>query len=120
VAVAGGLSLGSGTLMAMLALGGLQAGWALLLPQCIFMVGHGIHQPCGQSGAVGPFPQAAGAASALNGFLMMVLAFGVGSWLGTHMDGTVLPMVLGVWFWSALIALCAWTLVQKHGKTGPR
>jgi DHA1 family bicyclomycin/chloramphenicol resistance-like MFS transporter len=27
----------------------------------------------------------------------------------------VLPLTLGVWFWSALIALSAWTLVQRHG-----
>ena len=79
------------------------------------MIGHGIHQPCGQSGAVGPFPQAAGAASAVNGFLMMLCAFAMGFWLGTHMDGTVLPLTLGVWFWSALIAASAWTLVQRHG-----
>ena len=31
----------------------------------IFNVGHGINQPCGQSGAVAPFPRVAGAASAL-------------------------------------------------------
>jgi len=24
-------------------------------------------------------------------------------------------MTLGIWFWSALIALCAWTLVQRQG-----
>jgi hypothetical protein len=24
-------------------------------------------------------------------------------------------MVFGIWFWSVLIALTAWTLVQKHG-----
>jgi hypothetical protein len=23
--------------------------------------------------------------------------------------------VLGIWFWSALIALIAWTLVQRYG-----
>jgi DHA1 family bicyclomycin/chloramphenicol resistance-like MFS transporter len=79
------------------------------------MIGHGIHQPCGQSGAVGPFPKAAGAASAINGVLMMLSAFAMGAWLGQHMDGTVLPLTLGVWFWSVLIALSAWTLVQKHG-----
>lgn len=113
---AGGLSLGGGTLMAVLSLAGVQNVWAIMLPQLLFVVGHGIHQPCGQSGAVGPFPQAAGAASALNGFLMMLAAFAMGSWLGRHMDGTVLPLTLGVWFWSALIALAAWTLVQKHGE----
>jgi DHA1 family bicyclomycin/chloramphenicol resistance-like MFS transporter len=46
---------------------------------------------------------------------MMLAAFATGSWLGRHMDGSVQPLTLGVWFWSALIALTAWTLVQKHG-----
>lgn len=118
VAIAGALSLTGGTLMGVLALSNLQTSWAIMLPYYLFMLAHGIHQPCGQSGAVGPFPQAAGVASALNGFLMMMAAFAMGGWLGTHMDGTVFPLVFGVWFWSALVALAAWTLVQKHGKTG--
>jgi DHA1 family bicyclomycin/chloramphenicol resistance-like MFS transporter len=113
---AGVLSLAGGTLMAGLSLAGMQNVWAIMLPQLLFIVGHGIHQPCGQSGAVGPFPHAAGAASAVNGFLMMLAAFAMGSWLGDHMDGTVLPLTLGVWFWSALIALSVWTLVQKYGE----
>jgi DHA1 family bicyclomycin/chloramphenicol resistance-like MFS transporter len=115
VAMAGALSITGGTLMAVLSLLGVISVWAIMLPQLLFMVGHGVHQPCSQSGAVGPFPKAAGAASALNGFLMMLSAFAMGQWLGGHMDGTVLPMTLGVWFWSALIALTAWTLVQRHG-----
>jgi len=118
VAIAGGLSLSGGTLMGMLALAGLQTSWAIMLPYYLFMLAHGIHQPCGQSGSVGPFPQAAGVASALNGFLMMMAAFAMGGWLGTHMDGTIFPLVFGVWFWSALVALAAWTLVQKYGETG--
>lgn len=118
VAIAGGLSLSGGTLMGMLALAGLHTSWAIMLPYYLFMLAHGIHQPCGQSGSVGPFPQAAGVASALNGFLMMMAAFAMGGWLGTHMDGTIFPLVFGVWFWSALVALAAWTLVQKHGETG--
>ena len=89
-----------------------------MLPYYVFMLAHGVHQPCGQSGAVGPFPQAAGAASALNGFVMMLAAFGMGAWLGTRMDGTVFPLTNGVWFWSVLIALAGWTLVQKHGDPG--
>ncbi len=115
VAFAGVLTLSGGTLMAGLSMAGWVSVASLMLPQTLFMIGHGIHQPCGQSGAVGPFPQAAGAASALNGFIMMVFAFAMGQWLGTHMDGTVLPLTLGVWFWSVLIALSAWTLVQRHG-----
>jgi DHA1 family bicyclomycin/chloramphenicol resistance-like MFS transporter len=113
---AGLLSLTGGTLMALPSLVGLQSVWLIMPAQCLFMLGHGIHQPCGQSGAVGPFPHAAGAASALNGFVMMLAAFAMGSWLGGHMDGSVLPLTLGLWFWSALIALSAWTLVQKYAE----
>lgn len=116
VAVAACLTLVGGTLMGVLAWAGIQNVWAIMLPYYLFMLGHGVHQPCGQSGAVGPFPQAAGAASALNGFLMMVVAFGMGGWLGTHMDGTVRPLTNGVWFWSVLIAATAWTVIQKYGE----
>lgn len=116
VAIAACLSLTGGTLMGVLAWAGLQNVWTVLLPYYLFMLGHGVHQPCGQSGAVGPFPKAAGAASALNGFLMMVLAFGMGGWLGARMDGTVAPLTNGVWFWSVCIALLAFTLVQKYGE----
>jgi DHA1 family bicyclomycin/chloramphenicol resistance-like MFS transporter len=116
VALAAIFTLAGGTLMGVFALTGLHNGWAIMLPFYLFMLAHGVHQPCSQSGAVGPFPYAAGAASALNGFLMAVVSFAVGAWLGTAMDGTVRPLMYGVWFWSVLIALSAWTLVQKHGK----
>lgn len=121
VALAGVLTITGGTLMAVLAMVGSTSAWygpwAIVGPFYLFMLGHGAHQPCGQSGAIGPFPQAAGTASALNGFLMMVAAFAMGGWLGAHMDGTVFPMVYGIWFWSVLITLSAWTLVQRHGHT---
>jgi len=116
VAIAACLSLTGGTTMGVLAWLGVQNVWAIMLPYYLFMLGHGVHQPCGQSGAVGPFPQAAGAASALNGFFMMLVAFGMGGWLGTHMDGTVRPLTNGLWFWSALIAITAWTVVRKYGE----
>ena len=119
VGLAAGLTLLGGTLMGALAWAGVTNMWAVMLPFYLYMVGHGVHQPCGQSGAVGPFPHAAGAASALNGVLMMVMAFAMGGWLGTRMDGTVLPLTNGVWFWSILIALSAWTLVRKYGEPVP-
>jgi DHA1 family bicyclomycin/chloramphenicol resistance-like MFS transporter len=116
VAIAGVLSATGGTAMGVLALLGVQSGWAIAIPHAIFMLGHGIHQPCSQSGAVGPFPKAAGAASALNGFLSMIAAFGVGQWLGTHMDGSVFPLTNGIWFWAIVVAVTAWTVVQRYGK----
>ena len=113
VKVAGFLSLGGGTAMGVLALAGVNTWWAFLLPHYLFMLGHGIHQPCTQTGAIAPFPQFAGAASALSGFLLTVVAFGVGLWLGKSIDGTTNALVYGVWFWSAVIAFFAWVPVQR-------
>ena len=119
VALGAVLSLSGG----LLSLGAALAGWhspgALLVPFYLFMLGHGIHQPCGQSGAVGPFPQAAGVASALNGFMMMLVAFAIGLWLGQALNATVWPLVGAVALWSVLLAAVAWTLVQRHGEPTP-
>ena len=123
VALAGACTVIAGTLMGGLALAGVQHVMAIMVPFYLFMLAHGVHQPCGQSGAVGPFPHAAGAASALSGFLMMVAAFFMGGWLGRSLAsvadgaGTVLPLTNGIWFWSVVIAGIAWTLVQRHGKS---
>jgi MFS transporter, DHA1 family, multidrug resistance protein len=88
----------------------------IMLPFCLFMLGRGVQQPCGQSGAVGPFPLAAGAASALNGFLMTIAAFMIGGWVGTRLDQSAAALTQGVWFWGACIALVAWTLVSRYGE----
>jgi len=116
VAAAGGVSLLGGTLMLVLTHSGWHSTWAIMLPYYLFMLAHGVHQPCSQSGAVGPFPHAAGTASALCGFAMMVAAFVMGGWLGSHMDDTVFPMVHGIFFWSACIAFIALVLVRRYGE----
>lgn len=77
-----------------------------------YAFGHGIHQPCGQAGALGPFPQAPGAASALSGYVLAGTAFLVGLWLGQVLDGSLMPCALTVALWSAPTALVAWVLVQ--------
>lgn len=123
VALAAAFTLTGGTLAGALALAGLHTTWAIMGPFYLFILAHGVHQPCGQSGAVAPFPQAAGAASALAGFIMMVTAFAMGTWLGQRMstgaDTGVYPLTNGLWFWGVLIALVAWTLVQRHGEVRP-
>jgi DHA1 family bicyclomycin/chloramphenicol resistance-like MFS transporter len=115
VAIGGGFSLVGGGLMALNASQGWQSVVSLMGPFYVFILGHGIHQPCGQSGAVGPFPKAAGAASALGGFLMMVAAFATGLWLGAANDGSAMPMAQSIAFWSAVTALSAWLLVLRRG-----
>jgi MFS transporter, DHA1 family, multidrug resistance protein len=110
------LTLSGGLTLAALAASGVQNFWAVALPMMPCILGHGIHQSCGQSGSAGPFPQAAGAASALSGFMMMLGAFAMGAWLGTHMDGSTRPLAYGVAFWAVLLALVAWILVQRYGE----
>lgn len=114
--VASALSIAGALLMSALASGGKASLPGLLLPFLLMMLAHGIHQPISQSGAVGPFPQAAGAASAMSGFLMMLVAFAVGTWLGWRLDGTATPMVEGLLFWGCWLALNGTTLVQRHGE----
>ncbi len=120
VGMAAGLTITGGVGMAALAYAGegqdWYGAWAVMVPMYIFMMGHGVHQPCSQSGAVVPFPQRAGTASALNGFLMMLGAFFMGAWLGTHMDRPVFALAHGLLLWAVVITVLAWTAVQRHGR----
>ena len=109
-------TLAAGVLAAGLASAGVNRLWAVLLPHCLFVFAHGMHQPCGQAGVVGPFPRAAGTASALAGLLLALVAFAIGRWLGVSMDGTLRPLAWGLAFWSLLTCAVAWTLVQRAAR----
>jgi MFS transporter, DHA1 family, multidrug resistance protein len=109
-------TLAGGVSMVVPAALGVQSAWALALPTMVFAIGHGVHQPCSQAAAAGPFPANAGTASALAGFMIAATAFAIGGWLGTALDGTVRPMAYGVGFWSLLTCGVAWTLVRRLGR----
>lgn len=109
-------SLAGGVGMAALSLAGLHLVWAVFVPQCLFMFGHGIHQPCSQVGAIAPFPEKAGTAASMSGFLMMLAAFLAGLWLGESLDGTVYPLSLGLAALSIALTIVVRTLVQWHGE----
>ena len=113
-------SLAGGVCTAALSLAGVHSVWAILLPQYLYAIGHGIHQPCGQAGAVGPFPDKAGTAASLSGFAMTLSALGVGLWLGATLGQTagdsVYPLTLAIGAISVALAAVAWTLVHRHGE----
>ena len=117
VALASCVTVTSGISLAFLAYAGQDRAWygplSVMGPVNFFMMAHGVHQPCGQSGAVSPFPHMAGTASALNGFLMMLGAFFMGDWLGAHMDHPSLALAQGMLLWSLCIGLLAWTWVRR-------
>lgn len=113
VVVGGACALVGSSLMILLVVLGFTSLWALLLPFYVFMVGHGINQPCAQSGVMGPFPQAAGAASALSSLVMVIASFLIGLWLGQSMDGSPLPMALGIWFCGIAVAVFGWGFAAR-------
>lgn len=112
-------SLAAGAMLALVAITDTRSVWLLMAALCVFSAGHGTHQPCGQTGAVSAFPHAAGLASALAGFVLALVAFGVGLWLGRALDGSVRPLATGVAVGASLSALVAWTLVRQHGEPLP-
>lgn len=121
VARGAALSLTGGVTMAGLGLAGVHSVWAIMGPCCVYAVGHGIHQPCGQAGAVGPFPDKAGTAASLSGFAMMAVAFAVGTGLGhSNLQVSALPLTLTMGVISVGVAGVAWTLVQRHGDPARR
>jgi DHA1 family bicyclomycin/chloramphenicol resistance-like MFS transporter len=94
--------------------------WSLLPGMWLYAFGHGIHQPCGQTGVVAAFPTQAGAASALSGFVLSTIAFIVGaimSWWTAQPGwaGTLYPMTLGMAVGGALTAWVALGRVQRDG-----
>ena len=116
VAVGAGFSLAGGMLLAGVSLAG-AASIATVLPGLwLYAVGHGVCQPCGQAGVTSPFPDSAGTAASLSGFLMMATAFGVGLFLAAVMNGTVFPLTLRMGAFGAAVAAVAWTLVRVHGE----
>jgi DHA1 family bicyclomycin/chloramphenicol resistance-like MFS transporter len=68
---------------------------------------------------VGPFPRAAGLASALAGFVMSAMAFGIGLWLGRALapgaDGAVAALAMGMATAAVATVAVAWTVVRRHG-----
>ena len=110
-----GLQACAGAILAGLALAGMHHALALIVPMWLFGVSHGILQPPVQSGAVAPFPDNAGAAAALLGCAMMLVATAVGAWIGVSYNGTVYPLTLTLGALSMASLLIAHTLVRRHG-----
>ena len=58
----------------------------LMVGHAVYVMGHGIHQPCGQAGSVGDLPHLAGRAVSWSGFGMMMVAFCVGQIAARFVD----------------------------------
>ena len=85
-----GLAGGIGFLLLVLA--GVRSAALVVAAQFVVMAAHGINFPCAQSGSIAPFPEKAGAAAGLFGFVSMLGAFVTGIWVGSSHDGTLQPL----------------------------
>ena len=85
-----------GALMMALVLAGFRGWWVIVGPQFLFLVGTGLIMPNSLAGALAPFPDKAGAASALFGFLQQLTGASMVAIIGLAADGTELPMAAGI------------------------
>ncbi len=107
------ISLVSSSVLLLLALFKIQTLAAFLLPMFGLMVAHGFIQPSAQAGAIGPFPEKAGAAAALVGFIIYIFAAFVGSAVGASHNGTTLPLAAIIFCMSLCCALTCTVLVKR-------
>jgi len=87
--------------------------WAMIVGQYLLAYAHGVNQPCGQAGAIGDFPEHAGRAAALSGFIMMVAAFVCGQLMAPSLGSSAWPLVISNALGAVAIAFVAWVAVPR-------
>ena len=75
---------------------GLTSSISLVLPMAVYLAGLGMVLPQGIAGAMTPFPERAGAASSLFGFLQQTAAAVSGAAVGWFLGQSAWPLALGV------------------------
>jgi len=90
---------------------GLHHPFALFTPIALTTFGNGISLPNAQAGAINEFPDMAGSASGLTGFLQMGLSAVAAQLVALIFNGTVYPMLL-MMLAAALISLWSFTRVR--------
>jgi MFS transporter, DHA1 family, multidrug resistance protein len=96
---AGGLAMVAAVMM------DLRSPFGLVLPMALYLYGLGIAMPQAMAGALMPFPERAGAASSLLGFLQQFVASAVGIAVGQMLGASALPLA------AVIAAMGAVTLV---------
>ena len=100
------MALGAGGLLASLAWAGVETLLAIIIPMPMIFFSLGFCLPTGTAAALRPFPQIAGSASALLGFIQLSTGALAGAAVGLLHDGTTRPMatVMVVLLLAAVIA----------------
>jgi DHA1 family bicyclomycin/chloramphenicol resistance-like MFS transporter len=75
---------------------GLNSATSLVLPMTVYLAGMGMVLPQGIAGAMTPFPERAGAASSLFGFVQQTVAAICGAIVGSLLGQSAWPLAGGV------------------------
>lgn len=105
------LALGGTGMLAVVALAPTSA-LALLVPVAVYLGGLGLALPQGVAGALTPFPNNAGAASSLLGFVQQTCAAALGVLVGHMLGGSAWPIVIPVAFMGCL-SWIAWRFTRN-------
>ncbi len=108
-----------GIAMAALALARIESVAAFMVPMFVFFLGAGFNMPSGMAGAIGPFAKMAGTASALLGFLQMVIGGLAGFAVGRLHDGTAVPTSIAIATAGVLTAVSFYALVRPGPRATP-
>lgn len=103
----------AGTVMALLALSGVRALSALLVPYYAIMIGVGFINSSAVAGAIGPFPRIAGTASSLLGLAQFTIGGMIGYLASRFHDGTPVPMTIAVAGSAWMIFIAVYGVVRR-------
>lgn len=101
--------VGGGTMLALVLTGPTNV-LVILIPQFVFMFGFGLVFPNAIAGALSPFPEKAGAASALLGFIQQSAGGIMVALSGALADGTAVPMAACI-FVGALLSFVFYVMI---------
>ena len=90
------IAAGAGVLMMALKLAGVFSVLSIVAPMCLFTIGGGMVRPQAMAGAIVPYPEKAGLASALMGFLQMSTAGLFVTFFGMSFSASSTPMVVAI------------------------
>ena len=90
------------------------SGSALVAAMALYLIGMGMALPLAQAGALVPFPDRAGAASSLLGFVTQILSAVVGAILGHVLTTTAWPLAIAMVIAGA-VSLLLWSVSRYSG-----
>jgi len=110
------VTLISGCLMLYMSLGQPTHVSEIIIPMIFFMTGVGLVMPQAMAGALANYPQMAGSASGLLGFIQMTTAASMGAIVGHAYDGTPIVMSAMIAFMGFMATASYFLLIRNTNK----